>query len=330
MKKTVVVTMLAIISGGSFAGYVPVLDSRAISGTISYNGLSASSTEGVSGRMAAFGAKVYSLPGKLKGALDPWIQQLASTQGASFVSSKAAGSFNGSIAGLTGGLAGYNRLTLSGPSYSATISKSGSSHGIGYTCAVTLSANNVAATVVYEPVYGTVHPDSSLTTLHLNPGSNVSCSTSLDWIPVIGGMVTDYMEQKITETTIGKINEFSADFLKEIIPAAPSYLGIYDAISAPAYSPAKFGGFDAAGYIKNNFATLFTGRSLSFSLGGLVTPVVPASWDRKVPTQNTFVSTPLTIDFSDANTTLKFSIQDVSVYEWVWACDPRKGDCMDS
>jgi hypothetical protein len=317
LKKIAVAMAFACASVPALADWVPSLLSTTFTGTVAYNGKSVSINEPNGGKMSSLASKVYGLPGRLKTPIDDALKA-SLPSGSTFTMSSIGGPINASLAGMTGQYAGYNRISFSGLTYTASVQSRGSKYGISFTCYTTLKASNVSVSVAYQPYTGVINPDPQVTNLQLNPSSSVTCESSLDWLPIIGDLIDDWVAGKISRAVVGQVNDFASSAINAILPYGPSYLGIYDVIPVGAY---MVNGVDVGLYLKNNFSSLFTGKTLSMSLGPYnPAPVVYGTGE---PWNTTFTSNVVTIDFSDQNTQLTFSVKDTRDYLYRWKCSVR-------
>jgi hypothetical protein len=321
MKKVILGLTLAVASIGSLADWVPSYRSGYFTGTASYNGKAVATREimtspGVTvGPMASFAKQVYALPQPLKKALDAAVTTVATSNGGSFLQSELSGPLNASISGLTGALTGWNRITFSGPSYWAVATVSGSQYGIGYTCQATLRANDITFSAVYDPYMGTINTSAGASYVDVHPSGTASCTSSISWIPIIGWLIDDFISDKAEDLIAAEMNGISAQALSTAVPYGPKYLGIYAAVPLNTYF---IDGIDIGLYLRNNFSSLFTGRTLSLSLGPFVPgPIVYGGAGGGPLTVNGNV---IRIDFSDQNTQLSFSIEDSRTYRYSWVC----------
>jgi len=274
--------------------------------------------------MSALARSIYALPYQAKNALDDEVRQLAaslSDMTGSLVSSSISGPIRIGLAGLTGANAGLNQASLSGLSYSAVVRATGSRYGVSLECYASLGVSNVALVVAYAPYTGAISgPETGLSYLQLNPTASASCSNSPDFIPIIGELLNGFFERRITSTVPAMINGFGTAALRSVIPSGPQYLGLYTTIPPGRY---VINGVDVGAYLQNNFASYFTGRSLTLTLGpeNIVRSVVGVG----EPIPGPYIGNAISVDFSDTNTRLSFSIKDVRYFSWRYVCKPKPG-----
>jgi hypothetical protein len=331
MKKAAALLALSLTSMACVADWSPQFTSGYYQATLTYNGRGVSVSEPMTsngygqGSLTALARPIYALPFQAKTALDDEIRALAAASGniaISYVSSSISGPIRVGLAGLTGVNAGLNQASVGGLTYRATARGAWSGYGLSAECYVSLAVNDVAAVVTYEPYTGAVRQDPSLTYVQLNPTASASCTHSLDWIPGLGDFITRWAQRYITSTAVTLVNGFSTDAVRQIVPMGPDYLGIYKVI-APGQYVINYGGqvFDVGAYVRNNFASLFTGRSLMFTLGPENRVVsVPGVGQ---PASGPYTGNVLTVDFSDANTQLTMAVRDVRNFNWRYTCVRR-------
>lgn len=325
MKVAFAAISLSLVANIAMADWTPNYRSGFYTGKAIYNGGSVTTKETMtspgktSGPMSDLAASVYASYDNVANNLNQSLASVTATYGgaygAVFRGGSLTGSFNASLAGLAGERVGWNQMSLGGPTYIGYVQASGSVYGISYNCDISVAANNVALKITYNPSTGAVDPDTRYTYAQLNPVANVHCTTIFDWVPILGNMVNNYMNGKISSMLTTAMNSLSTKILEAVIPYAPNYKGIYAAIPTGKY---VVNGFDIGAYIKNNYSLLFTGRSMSFTLGAF-TPA-PQVYGNNDPEQLTYVNNVIDMDFSDGSTSLRFSVSDSRSYMFSWVC----------
>lgn len=323
MKKTIVGLALLAASTCSFADWTAKWLSGNYTATMTYNGASISTTESmgtngqVLGPVGRFADSVLSLYPEIKDAFDDNVRKVAAAEGASVRQTSLTGSLSASIAGVPNS-PGVNEVKFSGPTYVASVSKGASTLGgllwVDCTSRITLANINIKAR--YNVYTGAVTADSGVPVY--TPGSSTSCSSSFDWIPLLGDAIDDIIASKVDTMVIGQLKSFSADSVVKLLPTQPSFYGVNTAILTGKYI---FNGVDRGAYIKNNFATLFTGKALKLTIGFPIAegePVVGQSTP-----SGTFNNNIFTIDFSDSSTQWLFSVKSTKRYYYTWKCDLR-------
>lgn len=338
MRKNLLLCCLGLLlSAPSFADWSPTFSRGFYQSTISFNGSSRSVSEAMTsnghsnGPMSALARSVYAMPHVAKNTLDNEVRALAASQSGSgvsayYVTSSISGQVRLGLTGLSGAHTGLNQASVSGLSYSALIRATGSFLGISGECDVRLTVSNVAAVVAYDPYSGIISTDPALSNVQLNPTSSVSCSSSIDFIPILGDLANALLERMIPSTT-DFINNFASAALRDVIPMGPQYLGLYNVITPGQY---VINGVDVGAYLRNNFASYFTGRTLTLTFGpeNIVESVAGVAGE---PDQGPYTGNAISVDFSDANTHLSFSLADVRHFTWRYVCKkkPRAQSCIE-
>lgn len=327
--------LLLPITTTALADWSPQFANGYFEATASYNGHSVSRTEAMTsngysnGPLSAAVRPLYALHYNLKTALDDELRAIAASASgysASFVTSSLGGSIQMSLAGLTGAHTGLNQVSVGGLSYSALVRASMSWNGISYSCEVGFAINNVAAVITYQPYSGVISQDPALTYISVSPVVNAGCSNNI-WLfdPLLSFILDRVGERLIVGTLNNAINGFSAEALRRVVPMGPAFLGISGLI-APGQYVVSIGGttLDIGAYVRDNFASLFTGRTLTATLGP-ENRVMSVPGAGGTPSTGPYLSDPLRITFTDGNTLLTFSIRDVRYFNWNYVCRPRPG-----
>lgn len=255
---------------------------------------------------------------QMQSALNAWATTSAASSGASVSPGVLTGALTAQIYALTGAQAGMNKITLTGPSYAVTFYSSGSKYGISYTCSTKVTLTNLAVNGVYNPISGAV--DTAQTTVTFTSGSNASCSTSLDWIPVVGDAAARYVGGLANGATLSTLNAVSGSTVQQLLPNATPSLGFNAAVASGVF---MFNGQDMGAYIKNNFATLYQQplRSITLTTGA---PQVegPYVYGVSLNVPSSYENTPFKISFADLSSQLIFAIASHRSYDYMWKC-PR-------
>ncbi len=334
MKKMILALALVAGSTAALADWVPTYKSGAYTATLSYSASPTGPTQSISkseaipaggyydGPISNFARLSLSTQPRLQAVLDSWAHDTAVANGAGYANGKLSGVLTTSIVGLTGAKTGENQIQFSGPSYSVSFSKSDSRLGglISATCTSNISLSNVTVKAVYVPLTGALDKDPSLSTLSYGSTSSSSCSSSLDWIPILGTVVDNFLAAKVNSIVLSNVSGFSGQSLMSLIPNLTNlYQGVDSAIASGVY---VFNGVDWGAYIKNNFNTLFTGKSLSVSIGQ---PIVEGPYvaGTSEPSQTVFRNTDFVINFSDSTRQLIFTVASSKTYAYTWKCTPQ-------
>lgn len=334
--RALAAVLLAFTSTASMADWSPRFTSGAFQGTITFEGHQATVSEAMtgvdysSGPLGILAQHVYALPNQARSQLDNEVKTLVSQSSGSgynvsFIGSGISGGITMSLRGLTGAHTGWNQATLSGLSYTATVRGTGSQYGISFECDSTLAVNNVSMAITYEPYTGQVSSDSALSYAKLNPTASTHCSSSIDFIPLLGDVIDGWVGQKISSTVVNLLNGYASKAVDYVIPKGPDFLGLYAAVPHGKYKVSINGTqIDLGDYLHDNFSSLFTGRMLTVTMKpaihvGTVKSTNEPPW---VYTNNT-----IKVDFNDPNTALTFSVVDTQSYQWTWYCPPLTHTC---
>lgn len=312
-----------LASGSSFAGFSPSFNGGQYVATVTAPGGSLSTSETIpfgtapAGPIATLAGRVASARNSLRLAVLAEVTNAAASSGGTITIYPAIhGTITASLSGLTGAYTGYNQLSFGGATTSTQISTSMSKYGISATCTTSVTFSNVQFAATYNPANGQVLNDPTVTYANLNPSTFVSCTTSLDWVPFLGTMVDHFLASKINSALQSSFVAVDQNIVSTIFPTATAQIGI-DTVLAPG----KFviGGVDWGAYIDNNFATLFTGKSLTVSMAEYLPPTGSTNSARQ-PLDQTVDTKTLVVDLSDGSRTLKLSIDDVENFTWIYTC----------
>ena len=328
MKKTLLLAAVGMLaSASSFANWEASMNSGSYVATVTAPGGSVSTSEAIPYGTAAPGPigklarSVEQLRNNLQQAILTQLQAAAApTNSTITIYPVVHGTLTTSLKGLTGAYAGYNQLSIGGATTKAAISTSMSKWGIGATCTSTVTFNNVQFAATYNPVNGAILNNSAVTYANLNPSTFVSCSTSLDWVPFIGTMIDNLAAAKINTALQSGFVALDQQLVSTVFPTQTAQLGIDTVLT-----PGKFviAGVDWGAYIDNNFATLFTGKSLTVSMAEYLPPST-TSGSVRAPADFTLDTKTLVVDFSDGTRSLTVSIDDVEDFTWDYVCNTSK------
>jgi len=323
-SKMLFTALLALAPAWAQAFWEPFYVSGVETATIQYGGKAASVNENSAlyGPLAQLDSRLAGYYGQVQSQLDAIVSQKIAEAGASFGRGGFTGDLSLSFQGGTSANPNLISLTLSGPTYwaSGTISKSTLGGLISGSCTATLKFSNVRLSAMYDITTG---QSVQVTAADLHPTQDVSCSTSLDWFPILGNLVSNYIEGLANDKISAAVNTF----VTNLTTAGPGiqlpYFGLPSTIG---YGQYVIDGFDAGAYLKNNFMNLFIGQSVTMTLSD------PKVFTILSDTPAVFVNRNyqrLRVDFSGASTTLSLSLAEARHYKYVWKCPPKGPSCQE-
>ncbi len=327
-KKLALGLALAAATTCSFADWSPRFLTGQYTSTVTYGALGqAAQSVNYTEQMDASGHAVGPLGAFAEMALTLQPELQADLNKASAASVQPGTSFSGGI--LTGGLqvymatpivgpTGVNHVSITGPSYTATYSASGTKYLIPYTCTVRATMANLQIAGSYNTT--TSQLDASQTAITFTPQSNASCSTAIDWLPIFGDWAARMANGQANKTTLGDLSAFQGRTLQSVLPGAPQYVGFNATIPSGVF---KFGGTDMGDYIKNNSATLFglPGTTLNMTIGA---PQIegPFVYGVSLSAPSSYYNTEFTVNFSSFAGSLSYKVASERHYDYMWQC-PR-------
>lgn len=205
--------------------------------------------------------------------------------------------------------AGTLKVSLSGLSYSFSASGSVSKAGIRVDCTDYINFNSIAISFYYNPITGAiVGADQPI----LNPTQSASCSSNIDFIPIVGDLADNYAESVVTKLTSGYLSKWGSQVVTGAVGVR--FFGIENYIRPNQY---VFNGFDAGAYLVNNLTTILqTSGTVYMSIGG---PISDASYydDGLYATLNTNV---FKLGFTNQNHNFSFSLDTNANYTEKLVC----------
>ena len=328
MKKVILGAAFAAACSCSFADWTPYYiggeyTSTVTTGAIGQTPQSISTVEnmnssgGAAGPIGAFAEMALTLQPKLKADLD---RAAGSTlpSGTTFSSGAITGGLNVYMAAPSIGATGVNYVSISGPTYTATYSSSGSYYGVHYTCTLRAIMANLQITGSYDVAHSTI--DTSKTAFTFTPQSNASCSTAISWIPGLGDWADRMATHQANHDTITDLSAFQGQSLQSLLPGAPQFLGFNATIPDGVF---KFAGQDMGQFIKNNSATLLgaPGATVNITIGA---PQVEGPFVSGVSLNvpSTYDNTEFTIGFGSYAGYLSYKIMSERRFDYKYSC-PR-------
>ncbi len=335
MKKLALGLALAAVTTCSLADWSPRYLGGQYTSTVTYGALgqtaqSVSSTEKMdasgnpAGPVGAFAAMALTLQPQLLADLNK-ASAKGVASGTTFQSGTLTGALQVYMAAPTFGATGANHVSMTGPTYKANYSSSGSVYGIGYTCTITATMANLQIGGAYYPASSQL--DAAQTTITFTPQSNASCSTSIDWIPILGDWAARYANGKADSTTLGDLSAFEGRTLQSVLPGAPQFVGFNATIPNGVF---MFNGQDMGQYIKNNAATLFSapGSTLYMTIGA---PQVegPFVYGVSETAPSSYYNTDFSISFGSFAGSLSYKVSSERHYDYMWQCPRGVVRCME-
>lgn len=324
MKKIVILAALAAASTGAFADWSATWISGSYTGTLTFNGASASSSEamsswfGATGPVGSVAGAVTSLQPQLKTQIDSIVSTQASANGATFGSSVLTGTLTASSSPYVA-LPGVSLITYGGLNYTAYVGIStytGPFNSIKVNCTDTMTVANLSIGSYYYTATGAaVTSGVPAVAPSFTPSHSVSCSSSVDWVPFLGHWIDGMASSAIQGKVAGVSLPFSSSVFAASLPTLPTLTnGIIAAIQ-----PGKYivNGNDLSLYLRANaqylFAQPFTmtfgtpwPSASSFYVSGVAEPT-------GVPTKSI-----LTVQFPTAG--LGFSMVGNANLRYTWRC----------
>ena len=331
MKKHIALGLaLAAACTSSFANWAPVWLSGAYSATMTYGvpgGPSRTLTQteamgywgAVQGPIGAFASVATSVQPKLQAAINTWAAGAAAAGGTRMSGGVLTGQIHATISGEPG--TSLNKIVFSVPQYTVSFSASGSKLGISYTCTSNVTLSNLVVSTAYDPTTSAI--DSTQSSVNFTSSTSSSCSSALDWLPIIGSAVDRFVAGKVTTATLSQLNSFSGTAIQNVLPTAPQYLGVNSSIASGVY---VFDGVDWGAFIKNNFASLFIGKTLNLTFG--VTQPEGVTGNGLYLPPSSYSDAEFVIDFSDPTRTLSFAVTSHTNWDYKWYC-VKSGVCME-
>lgn len=326
MKKMTLGLALAAASAGAFADWAPIYLDGSYTSTVTYgppggavqtvNAVEKMDASGhAAGPVGAFAQKALTLQPLLKADLDT-ASAAGVPAGTSFVSGAMTGGLQIYMTAPTFGTSGVNHVSLSGPTYTATYSSSGSSYGIHYTCTLRATMANLQVAGSYNTLSSQI--DASQTTLNFTPQSNASCSTSLDWLPIFGDWAARMATGAANQATLANLSAFQGTTLQSVLPGAPQYVGFNAAIPAGIF---MFAGQDMGQYIKNNSAALLStpGATVLINIGA---PQIegPFVYGTSETAPLSYYNTEFSISFGSFAGTLGYKVSSARYFDYTYQC----------
>jgi len=336
MKKAILGVALAAASSYSFADWTPYFIGGEYTATVTNAPLgqtpqSVSTVErmnssgGPAGPIGTFAEMALTLQPKLKADLDR-AASATLPSGTTFSGGAITGGLNIYMAAPSFGATGVNVVNVSGPTYTATYSSSGTtSIGIHYTCTLRAIMANLQISGSYDVVHSTI--DTSKTTFTFTPQSNASCTTSVSWIPGLGDWADRIATHQANATTISDLSAFQGQSLQSLLPGAPQYLGFNATIPDGVF---KFAGQDMGQFIKNNSATLLgaPGATVNITIGA---PQVEGPFVSGVSLSvpMTYDNTEFTIGFGGYAGYLSYKIASERRFDYTYSCPRGTVRCIE-
>ena len=334
MKKLALGLALAAVTTCSFADWAPKYLSGQYTSTVTYGALGQTAQPmtyvekmDASGRAAgplgAFADMALTLQPELQADLNK--ASAAGVQpGTSFSGGVLTGGLQVYMAAPTFGPTGVNHVSITGPSYTATYSSSGTYFLVHYTCTVRATMANLQIGGSYNTTSSQL--DASQTTITFTPQSNASCSTAIDWLPIFGDWAARYANGRANATTMTDLSAFQGRTLQSVLPGAPQYVGFNATIPSGVF---MFGGQDMGAYIKNNSATLFgaPGTSVNMTIGVPQAEGIFGSGLSLPPSD--YTNTEFTISFGSFAGSLSYKVASERHYDYLWQCPRGTVRCIE-
>jgi hypothetical protein len=335
MKKVILGAALAAACSYSFADWTPTFIGGQYTSTVTTGAFGQtpqsistiermSSSGGAAGPIGSFAEMALTLQPKLKADLD---HASAATvpAGTSFSSGVMTGGLQVYMAAPSSGGTGVNFVNISGPTYTATYSTSGTKYGIHYTCTLRATMANLQITGSYNVAASTL--DASQTKITFTPQSNASCSTAIDWIPGLGDWADRIATGQANNTTLTDLSAFQGQTLQSVLPGAPQFVGFNATIPNGVF---VFGGQDMGQFIKYNAPTLLgaPGATVNMTIGA---PQVEGPFVSGVSLNvpMTYANTEFTISFGSYAGNLSYKIASERSFDYTYSCPRGTVRCIE-
>ena len=321
MKKILTLAALAAACTGAFADWSPTWISGSYTGTINFNGATASASEpmgnwfATTGPVGTLAGAVTALQPLLKTQIDTIVAGEATADNAKLNSSLLTGTLTATSSPYA---AGVSQITYSGLTYTAYVGVSFyvAAGTIKVNCTDTMTVANLSVSSYYYTSNGAPATSGVPSVAPVfTPTHSVSCSSSVDWVPFVGSYVDGMASARVLSKVAGVSIPFSSSVFAASLPTLPSLTnGIISAIPTGKYIA---NGTDLALFLRNNAQYLFAQpytmtfglpwpSSSSFYVSGIVEPV-------GVPTNHV-----LSVSFPTAN--LSYSIVGNANLRYTWRC----------
>jgi len=315
--------LLGVTGAAQATRYARWFDNGAFIGTLSFDGRSVSVPETMTavmksgGPLGALNTSLDNFTGKLASDLnDRMAKEASSEAGVTFNGGNLGGPINLGISAQSGLL----QVAFSGPSYSASVSGRRSWNGLSVSCTTDIRLNAIAFTFLYNPVNGTIQ---QVTQAQLNPTQNTSCSSSLSWIPVVGGFIDRYAANRVGGAAIEIANNAAAQISDKDNFGKLQLFGLTNAIKPGQY---VFDGVDYGSYIVNNFSYLL---NTSAGINMTINPQIKESDYTHSPGSAMLHYTPFSFNFFNQNHSFGFTLSERISYTEQELCDTTKPECTD-
>lgn len=211
MKKILLTAATLLALSTAHADYRPIVNSRYFTTTVTLNaGTNVIQTPYPSGEAYAVGAAIVSTGVQLQTAINDAMRQSFADQGGTFTSGTLTGPFRVRLAPDVNSTS----FSMSGATYAAAGTVSGSQYGIGYTCYLNIRLNNLQAFARFTGVTELVAGSSSVTYAR---DVTANCTTSISWLPVFGQIADTFAARMAASEANTKIDAYAAGVINTLV-----------------------------------------------------------------------------------------------------------------
>ncbi|MCH7343138.1 hypothetical protein LZ017_07070 [Pelomonas sp. CA6] len=311
-----------VTMGSARADWVPQVQNRFYTATVTVNGGSSAITEprSIYGPLHTLAGEAIGAPLLIKNGIDSALRPKVELNGAQFLSSRISGDLNIT---LTPTPAGVIRIEVMGPSYSAVSSFQGKMGGIiRYDCQNVLTFNNIRV-IGQAGTAGPILPGT--VALELNPTSSTACDSNLSWLlPIVGELLVDKISGKLDTQLEEAVVNFSKNIRSSLFVVAEGNnfrSGLQQLVPQSSVVRLPNGQeFRIGDFIWNNFDYITRNSQMTIKLSkGAPVDVVRGMQN---PYDSVVTGTPLKIDVNvPGMLTFSVELKETAWVEWQWVCN---------
>lgn len=205
-----------------------------------------------------------------------------------------------------------SRVNITAPSLGFTAQFHDNYWGIGVSCSVSMSSGiiNVTATNYVSSTGVLVQPQ-----IAFSPTKSVDCSTSLSWIPVLGGVLDNLASGKVSSALAAAQTTLLTQLQTKL--AVPLFFGL------PSIPRGKYlyNGVDYGAYLADNLSYLLSSGGFEVFLSDPYMTTSP-SGSTSPGRHDSVITDRFSVKFSGVNAGLAFHLYEQANYTRVWVCDP--------
>ncbi|EEF23853.1 conserved hypothetical protein [Ricinus communis] len=313
MLAAVLVLHGAVMSGPASATVTRTFSSGTFTARLSYDAKSVALNEKMTapltsaGPLGSFNGTVRNFYANLNANLDAAISQELAQNANGYSVKFNYGLLNGPMNLAMATENGLLRVTLSGPTYTASVTGSKSI----VTCDSIVTLNSISFSFLYNPINGAVQ---GVTQAQLNPTQSTSCSNSLEFIPVLGDFINHWAAGLVNSQTASLLANSAAQISNAANGGQYQLFGLTSVIRPGQY---VIDGVDVGAYIVNNFTYLLsTSGAMNITIGA---PLTTASYVDTGP-YSYLNATVFSFNFTNAAHNYGFALTEAAVYNQGTVC----------